>query len=325
MTAHGNAAPRLSVIVPVYNVAPYLPACLDSLAAQTRPIDEIILVDDGSSDACPDILRDYAARHANMRVIRQDNAGLSAARNTGLDHATGEWVGFVDSDDWADPRMFERLLALATTHGLDMALCNGRYHFDDGRPGTTIYTDPPLAGPVSGADWLAHKLANRTLLHMVWMHLYRRAFIEAHRLRFVRGLIHEDVIWTTRALALARRVAYDDAPLYFYRRPLRRFEGAVRDRRNLAVIASSKTNARELARLADGLDDRRLAGLIRWQLVDGGLSVFHKIGQISDPELARAQWRAARRDGYLGLLWRNCTSWTQRRKVVGRWLKAVLA
>lgn len=80
---------RLSVVMPVYNVAAYLPACLDSLVAQTLPPDEIIAVDDGSTDACPQILLDYAQRMPNLRIIRQENGGLSVARNTGLKFATG--------------------------------------------------------------------------------------------------------------------------------------------------------------------------------------------------------------------------------------------
>lgn len=316
--------PKLTVVVPVYNVAGYLRACLDSLLAQTRPIDEILLIDDGSTDACPSILSEYAATHPSLRVIRRENGGLAAARNTGLDAASGEWLGFVDSDDWVLPTMFERLLALANDHALDIALCNSLYHFEGRRADEPVYTDSPRCGPLSGQDWLKYKLGNRSLLHMVWMHLYRRDFIERHRLRFPSGLVHEDVVWTTRALMLASRVAYDDTPLYVYRKPLRRAESAARDRHLRAVIASSKSNAQALAALADGAKDPQLARLIRWQLVDGNLSVFHKIEQLSDAAERRSNWIQSLSDGFLRLLWRNAQDARQCRKVASRWARAQL-
>jgi len=315
---------KLSVIVPVYNVARYLPICLDSLLAQSRPLDEILLIDDGSTDACPAILSEYAAGHPSLRVIRRENGGLAAARNTGLDAASGEWVGFVDSDDWVVPTMFERLLALANDHALDIALCNGLYHFDGRRADAPIYTDPPRCGPLPGREWLKYKLGNRSLLHMVWMHLYRRDFIEGHRLRFLSGLVHEDVVWTTRALMLAPRVAYDDTPLYVYRKPLRRAEPVARDRHLRAVIASSKINAQALAALADGAEDPELARLIRWQLVDGNLSVFHKVEQLSDAAERRGFWIQSLSNGFLRLLWRNAQDARQCRKVASRWARAQL-
>ncbi len=320
-----HPGPRLSVVVPVYNVERYLPQCLDSLVAQTRPIDEILLVDDGCTDGCPGIMREYAARWPAMRVIRRDNAGAAAARNAGLDQATGDWIGFVDADDWIEPDMYARLLDLALRHDLDMALCNGRYHFEGREPDYPVYTDPPLCGPLGGGEWLAHKLENRTFLHMVWMHLYRRRFIEENELRFVEGLMHEDVIWSTRALVLAQRVAYDDTPLYVYRKTVRRLAPADLDRRLLRVIASAKIDAGVLAGIADRTGEPRLARAIRWQLVDGGLSVFHKIRQLSSPELRRAQWRRARSDGYLALLWRNATEFRQKRKIAARFLRALAA
>ena len=97
------STPQLSVVVPVYNVAPYLPACLDSLAAHVPPIDELIVVDDGSTDDCPAILAAYRDKLPNMRIIRQENGGLSAARNSGLRAASGTWLAFVDSDDFIAP------------------------------------------------------------------------------------------------------------------------------------------------------------------------------------------------------------------------------
>lgn len=100
----------ISVIVPVYKVEPYLRKCVDSILAQTYTNLEVILIDDGSPDNCPAICDEYAVKDSRIKVIHQQNAGVSAARNAGLDAATGEYIGFVDSDDWIEPDMYEVML-----------------------------------------------------------------------------------------------------------------------------------------------------------------------------------------------------------------------
>jgi len=131
-------AARLSVIVPVHNAAQYLQACLESLAAQTRPIDEILFIDDGSTDDSAAIIERHARAHPAVRLLRGAKRGAAAARNTGLEHASGDWIAFADADDWVEPQMYERLLALAQRHDLDMALCNGRYHYEGRQPDRPI-------------------------------------------------------------------------------------------------------------------------------------------------------------------------------------------
>ena len=96
----------ISVIVPVYNIEPYLPKCLDSIIAQTYTDLEILIIDDGSTDRCGAICDSYAERDPRIRVFRAENCGLSAARNLGLDHAKGEYIGFVDNDDWIKRDMY---------------------------------------------------------------------------------------------------------------------------------------------------------------------------------------------------------------------------
>ncbi|TAN48089.1 MAG: glycosyltransferase [Betaproteobacteria bacterium] len=318
-------APQLSLVVPVYNVAPFLPRCLQSLATEPVGTTEVILVDDGSTDACPETLAAWAEARPHARIIRQPNAGLSAARNTGLDQARGRYLAFVDSDDYYDAGYYGRLAALCEAQDLELAIGNASYHFEDGRAGHAIYADAPPAGVMRGADFLRHRLRNRTLLHMVWMHLYRRDWLERHRLRFVPGLIHEDVPWTTRVLLLAQRVAYDPTPGYHYRQRVRRFGTADNDRRLQAIIDSAAHNARALDALANGVrGDAELQHLLRWQLVDGGLSIFHKLRQLSAAPARRERLRHLRRDGIMALLWRNATEFAQRRRIARNYLKSLL-
>lgn len=319
-------APLLSLVVPVYNVAPYLPRCLESLAQVAAANTELILVDDGSTDDCPAILAEWSLAHPNAVIVRQANGGLSAARNTGLACARGRYLAFVDSDDYFDAGYYERLAALCEAQALEVAFGNGSYHFEGRREDLPIYTDAVPPGAMRGTELLRLRLRNRSLLHMVWMHLYRRDWLEAQALRFVPGLIHEDVPWTTRVLLLAERVAYDPTPGYHYRQRVRRFAPQDNDRRLAAIIDSSVHNARALHALAQGIvSDAELARLLRWQLVDGGLSIFHKIRQLSGPGLRRAQLARLRRDGVFALLWRDATEFAQRRRIARNYLKSLVA
>lgn len=113
----------LSVIVPVYKVEPYLHRCVDSIRNQTYKNLQIILVDDGSPDNCGKICDEYAELDARIIVVHQENRGLSGARNTGLRYAKGEYVAFVDSDDWIAPTMYETLVRMIERNDLDMARC----------------------------------------------------------------------------------------------------------------------------------------------------------------------------------------------------------
>ncbi len=126
-------APKLSVIIPVYNTEKYLSECLDSVCAQTLKDMEIICIDDGSTDRCPDILAEYAARDDRIRVIRQSNLGEIPARNRGIREARGSWLGFVDSDDSVMPDMFVRLLANAEKYHADISHCGLLFCYSNGR------------------------------------------------------------------------------------------------------------------------------------------------------------------------------------------------
>lgn len=126
-------ADRISVIVPVYNVAAALPRCLDSIFAQTYPDIELIAVDDGSPDNSGEILDQYAQMHPNIRVIHKENGGVTSARLRGIQEATGEWIGFVDGDDEIEPDMYERLLVNAVEHGTQISHCGYQMWFADGR------------------------------------------------------------------------------------------------------------------------------------------------------------------------------------------------
>ena len=319
--------PKLSLVVPVYNVAAWLTPFLESLAAQTLPAAEfeIVAVDDGSTDESPEILKTFSARLRNLRVVRRENGGLSAARNTGLENAAGEWIAFADSDDLLLPGTYARWLGIAEAGGLDMLVGNGFYHHEGRQPDRPIFDGVAATGVIAGADWLRARLAARFLPHMVWLHLYRREFLEKNRFRFVPRLIHEDVIWTTRALLRAARVRFDPEPGYLYRLQVRRLAAPELARHRERVIASSVYNARQLAAIVQNeVADAELARLVGWQLADGAMSVFHKIEQHPDSDARRSLYRRLREEEFYALLWRHAADARQKRKVAGRWLRSLV-
>jgi len=321
-----STAPALSLIVPVYNVAPFLPRFLQSLGSVDAGTAEIVVIDDGSTDECPHLLAEFGERHGHVRIVRQANGGLSAARNAGLALAQGRYVAFADSDDWFDPGYYERLLGLCVAHRLDMAVGNAMYHFEGRREDCPIFEDAPSPGVFRGAEFLRARLRARTFLHMVWMHVYRRDLIETLAMRFVAPFIHEDVPWTTRMLLASERLMYDATPGYHYRQRLRRFDPQASDRRLLLVIESSLHNARSLDAIASALrDDPELQRLLRWQLVDGALSVFHKLRQLHSAQLRSECQRRLRREKFHSLLWRNAVELRQKRRIARNYVKALAA
>ena len=135
--------PLISVIVPIYNVETYLPQCLDSIIVQTWNNLEIILINDGSTDNSGHICDAYVAKDSRIKVVHKSNGGLSAARNSGLDIANGEYIGFVDSDDWIEPTMYENLFA-GFSLGNNVILTNGMIYRYDGTNDEDSLTRPDL-------------------------------------------------------------------------------------------------------------------------------------------------------------------------------------
>jgi len=199
-----------SVVVPVYNVASYLPACLDSLIMQNREDWEVICVDDGSTDDCPRILDEYVKRDGRIKVIHQKNAGLSAARNVGMGVASGDWICFVDGDDTVSPSWLSNY---ARGIGNDVEIVFGgveqngkrRVGFDSDK------VDFELTGRVIGENNL---LQNCFAYSRVW----RRDFLTTNGLRFDVGIVFaEDALFNLRALAVAKRISFVSGEDYHYR------------------------------------------------------------------------------------------------------------
>jgi glycosyltransferase involved in cell wall biosynthesis len=199
-------APAVSVVVPTFNCAPYLPRAIDSVLAQEGVSVELLVVDDGSTDDTRAVLAARYGDRPEVRVLRHEvNRNQGAARNTGLDAARGEHVFFLDADDWIDPGALRRLTELAAESGAEVVACGARLAFPDGR------TEPfhAHAFACAGGREALRELVAYRIGSIVWDKLYRRDFLEGHRLRFVDS-IKEDVIFSIEATYVCRHFRSTD-------------------------------------------------------------------------------------------------------------------
>lgn len=204
---------RISVVVPVYNTAGYLRACLDSILAQSRPPYELILVDDGSTDGSAEICDAYAKLHPEcVRAIHQENRGTSAARNRGLELCTGDYLSFIDSDDYLDQEMYAHLLALAEEYGADMAVAEMWVEKTDGQRYCRVSDEVRCC-------WNAREALVELNSYRYLHTSFCTALIDRRRmaaLRFPEGQSCEDYALLYQVISACERVAYSSRPLYHY-------------------------------------------------------------------------------------------------------------
>lgn len=196
---------KVSIVVPIYNVQRFLPRCLDSILCQTLEDIEIIAVDDGSNDMSSSILDGYALKDSRIKAIHTENRGVSAARNLALSMSNGEYVGFVDSDDWIEPNMFSALYSEATTNNSDVVVC-GCHPFNDGK------IDRKLSGREA---ILAMFDANGLMQGYSWTRLIKRSCIG--NLQYDENLrCFEDLVFFYHLFGRCTSVYWHDVPLYHY-------------------------------------------------------------------------------------------------------------
>lgn len=205
---------KISVVVPVYKVEAYLERCVRSLCRQTHKNLEIILVDDGSPDRSGVLCDELAARDDRIVVMHKENGGLSDARNAGIARATGDYIAFIDSDDWYDPTMLEILLTLCRQHGAEIGECSFRSVYQEYVQAETacsgaVMEFTPVQAIESNLDWKYCK-------PVAWNKLYRRDVIG--EIRYPVGRLHEDEFTTHLFYLAAKKIVYVDIALVNYER-----------------------------------------------------------------------------------------------------------
>lgn len=205
--------PLVSVIVPVYNAARWLPELFGSLRSQTYGNMEVILVNDGSTDSSPDECLRLAGADSRFRLVSKPNGGLSSARNYGLEHARGEWIFFVDADDMVQPRAIERLMDTAAATGADIVV--GSFANTSVMPPEPACGQPVIMEP---ADAVGVSLYQTPPMNHAWGTLYSRGIFCPCGPRFTEGLWYEDLDLFYRIFERAGKIAYLPEKLYFYRK-----------------------------------------------------------------------------------------------------------
>lgn len=203
---------KVSVIVPVYNVKNYLDRCVDSIIAQSIKEIEIILVDDGSSDGSGELCEKIAEKDSRIRVIHQKNQGLGPARNSGLDIARGQYVSFIDSDDWIEPDTYEILLKCIVDNDCQIATCGRKIVNDDGCI-KRIYCDSSEK-VIYGIDIVEHYLLQQDMNMSVCDKLFDRNLFA--NVRFPANYVSEDIVPTYKILKKIDKIVLSGKPLYNY-------------------------------------------------------------------------------------------------------------
>lgn len=203
----------ISVIVPVYNMEKYLDRCMQSVLGQTYQNLEIILVDDGSTDASPQMCDEYAVKDDRVKVVHKQNGGLSDARNAGLAIATGTYIGYVDSDDWIETDMYERMHAACVENHAEVAICRYASVFPDrtltaGTDRLYVFNREELVDKYISDD------DNVIIYNSVWSKLFHRSIVDGEI--FPVGHNSEDIMYTTRSFCKVTKGVYIDSCLYNY-------------------------------------------------------------------------------------------------------------
>lgn len=213
-----SAAPKVSIIVPIYNVERYLSTCLTSLVTQTLHDVEIICVNDGSTDASASILHEYSARDPRIIPLKHiENRGLSAARNTGMSVARAPYIMFCDSDDYFSPRMCEKMLqGIESAPDCDLAICGTHCHYETAHEheiSDARYYAIRFSGLVNSCEHVFEK-CNAA----VWNKIFKREIVENHAISFPEGVRFEDAYFYNAYIVHTRRIHFTTESLYHYRR-----------------------------------------------------------------------------------------------------------
>ncbi|CAG9410220.1 hypothetical protein NVI2019_PEGOAJLN_00562 [Providencia alcalifaciens] len=322
--------PVLSIVVAVYNGEKFLPHFFDSLIAQKLENWELIIVNDGSKDDSESVIRQYEDKFENIKVLAQENQGVSVARNTGMAVATGQYITFPDIDDEIDARMYGRLLEIALAGDLDVATCNGTYVYTNGDAPKAIFppNKVPSTGVITGPQWLQIGLSSRKFLHVTWLNLYRLSLIREHNFTFEPRLHHQDIPWTTEMLLVAKRVQFINEQYYEYLIHNQSVSHSLTgDERSVRKI---NTYLKILDMLMDIYkrhpEEVKQAPACLWQVGKEGLGVVLALLAIKSPETQKQMVQLFFDKGYWDIVWKHATTLKLKWRLIRRYskLKAII-
>jgi len=218
---------KVSVVIAAYNVEQYIVECIKSVINQTLKEIEILVIDDGSTDNTNDLANKLASYNNRIRVIRQENLGLSGARNTGAKLATGEFIYFLDGDDWIDHSMLEEMTKIAENVHADVVICDYKIRYTTKK---ITSTGGDLPNEFTGnKESILRLFLERKIIIAAWNKLFRRSFYERYNFQFPLGYLYEDIP-LTQLICEASKIAKINTPFYNYRKRTDSIMGTLSDR-----------------------------------------------------------------------------------------------
>lgn len=209
---------KVSVVVPIYNVEKYIYRCIDSIINQTYSNIEIILVDDGSTDKCGEIIKDFSKADSRIKIIHKKNGGLSDARNKGMEYVSGEFVLFVDSDDWLDTKIIEEMINNCLKYNADIVQTAFYYAYDDYLLlDNRIFSKDDHIIILNNISLMSELVINERVKNFAWGKLYKTDLIKD--IPFEKGVLFEDVFWAHKVMHRVNKYVILNQPLcYYYQR-----------------------------------------------------------------------------------------------------------
>ena len=275
-----SARPKVSVVVPIYNVEKYLRECVDSILAQTLKDIEVILVDDGSPDKCGEIIDQYAKKDPRVIAVHQKNSGYSIAVNKGIDLAKGEYIGIIESDDWIEPDMYEQLYEDAKKNKTDVT--KGMFYIynstsDEGMR-DIVYKNPSgvdlryaPSGPFSLSDW-----PKLIAFHAsIWSSIYRADFVKAIKIPDTAGASYQDFPFMVETLCRAKRISVVKKPFVHWRNDPNQGNSTSATGKKLLLMAENSQTAVKIAKDLKMWDDVKEALTVH--LIWANLAFFYTI------------------------------------------------
>lgn len=255
--------PEISIVVPIYKVEKYLDKCVHSLLNQSYTNIEIVLVNDGSPDGCPVMCDNYAKQDSRIRVIHKENGGLSDARNTGMKLSKGEYILFVDSDDYIELDACEKFLNVMNDQKPDIVVGNAK-RIEGSKVFEMSHKLNTNSEAITGVDYLKKELKTKTMHISACLNLYNRSFLLDNELEFKIGIFHEDEQFTPRAFLKAKKVIGTDIGFYNY--IIR--EGSITKKVDLSINGINVLQScYELAEIYKKLNDKELKRFLNDYLV----------------------------------------------------------
>lgn len=261
---------KITIVIPVYNVEKYLSKCLKSVVEQTYKNIEIILINDGSTDHSLDICKKYLENDKRILLYTKQNGGLSDARNYGIERATGEYILFLDSDDFIERDTCEKISAYLKNNKEIEILCGCALKIT-GEKKEVIYRKSTENKVISGKDYLKKQFKESEMFMATWLNIYKNSFLKEKQLKFVKGLLHEDEEFTPRAFLVAEKVLGVD--LIFYNYLIR--ENSITTQKDKTKNAEHMVQiCKNLDTLYDSIEDIELKKLLKNDLFEKYLHIF---------------------------------------------------